>query len=107
MTGAGRRLYALACQLDLEGIVAKSANSRYENPSGRSWIKPDLQPEGRARRRRNEMKVRLRPLVLEAFPWTADPAQEGDHRQSAVGGRVLQRRLRVRPVRARAKRRRL
>jgi hypothetical protein len=24
------------------------------------------------------MKLRPRPLVLEAFPWTADPAQEGD-----------------------------
>jgi bifunctional non-homologous end joining protein LigD len=37
--GAGRRLHALACQLDLADIVAKPANSRYENPPGRSWIK--------------------------------------------------------------------
>jgi bifunctional non-homologous end joining protein LigD len=37
--GAGRRLYSLACQLDLEGIVAKPANSRYEDPPGRGWIK--------------------------------------------------------------------
>jgi len=35
-----RPLYTLACQLDLEGIVAKRANSRYEdNAKGRNWIK--------------------------------------------------------------------
>jgi bifunctional non-homologous end joining protein LigD len=38
--GAGQRLYELACQLDLEGIVAKRADSIYEgNPNDRSWIK--------------------------------------------------------------------
>jgi bifunctional non-homologous end joining protein LigD len=38
--GNGTALYRLACQLDLEGIVAKRADSRYEdNPNGRNWIK--------------------------------------------------------------------
>src|SRR5215218_6492091 len=32
--GAGRRLFELACELDLEGIVAKRADSPYdENPA--------------------------------------------------------------------------
>ena len=36
----GRPLYRLACQLDLEGIVAKRADSTYEdNPNERKWIK--------------------------------------------------------------------
>jgi hypothetical protein len=34
--GNGTALYRLACQLDLEGIVAKRADHRYEdNPNGR------------------------------------------------------------------------
>jgi bifunctional non-homologous end joining protein LigD len=38
--GNGTALYSLACQLDLEGIVAKRADSTYEdNPNGRKWIK--------------------------------------------------------------------
>jgi bifunctional non-homologous end joining protein LigD len=38
--GNGTALYRLACQLDLEGIVAKRADSRYEDtPNGRNWIK--------------------------------------------------------------------
>jgi bifunctional non-homologous end joining protein LigD len=38
--GNGTALYRLACQLDLEGIVAKRADSRYEdNPNVRNWIK--------------------------------------------------------------------
>jgi bifunctional non-homologous end joining protein LigD len=38
--GNGSALYRLACQLDLEGIVAKRADSRYEdNPSALNWIK--------------------------------------------------------------------
>jgi bifunctional non-homologous end joining protein LigD len=38
--GNGTALYRLACQLDLEGIVAKRADSRYEdNPNIRNWIK--------------------------------------------------------------------
>ena len=38
--GAGTELYRLACQLDLEGIVAKRADSIYEdNPNSRNWIK--------------------------------------------------------------------
>ncbi|HEU4500530.1 MAG TPA: hypothetical protein VFR82_02675 [Nitrospira sp.] len=38
--GCGSALYRLACQLDLEGIVAKRADSRYEdNPNLRNWIK--------------------------------------------------------------------
>ena len=38
--GNGTALYRLACQLDLEGIVAKRAHSRYEdNPNVRDWIK--------------------------------------------------------------------
>jgi|SRR5688572_4439166 len=38
--GNGSALYRLACQLDLEGIVAKRADSKYEdNPNVRSWIK--------------------------------------------------------------------
>jgi bifunctional non-homologous end joining protein LigD len=38
--GNGTALYRLACQLDLEGIVAKRADSRYENdPNKRNWIK--------------------------------------------------------------------
>ena len=38
--GSGTELYRLACQLDLEGIVAKRADSRYRQNSSRpSWIK--------------------------------------------------------------------
>jgi len=38
--GNGTALYRLACQLDLEGIVAKRADSRYkDNPNVRHWIK--------------------------------------------------------------------
>jgi bifunctional non-homologous end joining protein LigD len=38
--GNGTALHRLACQLDLEGIVAKRADSRYEdNPNVRNWIK--------------------------------------------------------------------
>jgi bifunctional non-homologous end joining protein LigD len=38
--GAGTELFHLACQLDLEGIVAKQANSPYEeNPRQSRWIK--------------------------------------------------------------------
>jgi ATP-dependent DNA ligase len=51
--GGGRRLYQLACELDLEGIDAKRADSTYtENDSDRHWIKiknPGYsQKEGRA-----------------------------------------------------------
>ena len=51
--GNGTALYRLACQLDLEGIVAKRADSRYEdNPNVRHWIKfknpAYSQNEGRA-----------------------------------------------------------
>jgi len=38
--GNGTALYRLVCQLDLEGIVAKRADSKYEdNPNARNWIK--------------------------------------------------------------------
>jgi bifunctional non-homologous end joining protein LigD len=38
--GAGKTLYQLACQLDLEGIVAKRADSPYEdNAQQPHWIK--------------------------------------------------------------------
>jgi bifunctional non-homologous end joining protein LigD len=38
--GNGTALYRLACQLDLEGIVAKRADSRYEdNPNVWNWVK--------------------------------------------------------------------
>ena len=38
--GAGIELYRLACQLDLEGIVAKRAASPYEeHPADPHWIK--------------------------------------------------------------------
>jgi len=38
--GTGRLLYDLACELDLEGIVAKRADSLYEETSNsRSWLK--------------------------------------------------------------------
>jgi bifunctional non-homologous end joining protein LigD len=38
--GAGQRLYELACQLDLEGIVAKRAASPYgQDANGKDWIK--------------------------------------------------------------------
>jgi ATP-dependent DNA ligase len=38
--GACKRLYELACQLDLEGIVAKRAASPYgENGKGDDWVK--------------------------------------------------------------------
>ena len=51
--GNGTSLYRLACQLDLEGMVAKRADSRYEDsPNGRNWIKIKnpaySQKEGRA-----------------------------------------------------------
>jgi bifunctional non-homologous end joining protein LigD len=50
---AGRTLYDLACKLDLEGIVAKRADSPYtDNSTEQHWIKiknPDYsQKEGRA-----------------------------------------------------------
>lgn len=38
--GTGQRLFELACQLDLEGIVAKRAASTYgQNVTGEDWIK--------------------------------------------------------------------
>ena len=37
--GNGTALYRLACQLDLEGIVAKRADSRYKDNPVRHWIK--------------------------------------------------------------------
>lgn len=51
--GAGTELYRLACQLDLEGIVAKRADSQYDQETnGRIWIEitnPDYsQKDGRA-----------------------------------------------------------
>ena len=51
--GSGRELFRLACQLDLEGIVAKRANSPYEdNARNPHWIKIKnpaySQKEGRA-----------------------------------------------------------
>ena len=51
--GNGNALYRLACQLDLEGIVAKRADSTYEdNINARNWIKIKnpvySQKEGRA-----------------------------------------------------------
>ena len=51
--GSGTELYQLICQLDLEGIVAKRADSTYDdNPKSRNWIKiknPKYsQKEGRA-----------------------------------------------------------
>lgn len=37
---SGTELYHLICQLDLEGIVAKKADSSYDdNPKSRKWIK--------------------------------------------------------------------
>jgi bifunctional non-homologous end joining protein LigD len=54
--GAGTELYQLACQLDLEGIVAKRANSPYyeENERTPYWIKVKnraySQKEGRGER---------------------------------------------------------
>jgi bifunctional non-homologous end joining protein LigD len=51
--GGGRRLFELACKLDLEGIVAKRADSPYtDNATDRHWIKIKnstySQTEGRA-----------------------------------------------------------
>jgi bifunctional non-homologous end joining protein LigD len=51
--GNGTALYRLACQLDLEGIVAKRADSvYYDNPKDPNWIKIKnpaySQKEGRA-----------------------------------------------------------
>jgi len=37
--GAGRQLFQLACELDLEGIVAKRAMSVYGNDNVTDWIK--------------------------------------------------------------------
>src|SRR5687767_1215016 len=43
--GACQRLYELACQLDLEGIVAKRADSRYEDdPNLRIGSKSKIRP---------------------------------------------------------------
>jgi bifunctional non-homologous end joining protein LigD len=40
MSGSGTKLYRLACQMDLEGIVAKKADSPYEdNWSDPYWVK--------------------------------------------------------------------
>src|SRR5215204_605083 len=39
-TGAGRRLFELACEMDLEGVVAKRADSLYEETANcGNWIK--------------------------------------------------------------------
>jgi len=51
--GSGTQLYELACQLDLEGIVCKRADSPYEvNAVSPHWIKVKnpaySQKEGRA-----------------------------------------------------------
>jgi ATP-dependent DNA ligase len=50
--GAGQRLYELACELDLEGIVAKQASSPYkEDARNPYWVKIEnpaySQKEGR------------------------------------------------------------
>jgi bifunctional non-homologous end joining protein LigD len=50
--GSGQRLYELACELDLEGIVAKRADSPYkEDARNPHWIKiknpANSQKEGR------------------------------------------------------------
>jgi bifunctional non-homologous end joining protein LigD len=37
--GAGQRLYQVACELDLEGIVAKRADSQYQMEAESPWIK--------------------------------------------------------------------
>jgi bifunctional non-homologous end joining protein LigD len=37
--GAGTELYRLACRLDLEGIVAKRADSLYDDNGRENWIK--------------------------------------------------------------------
>jgi bifunctional non-homologous end joining protein LigD len=37
--GSGIELYQLACQLDLEGIVAKRAASQYDHNANGDWIK--------------------------------------------------------------------
>jgi bifunctional non-homologous end joining protein LigD len=37
--GTGTELYRLACQLDLEGIVAKRAASQYDHNANGDWIK--------------------------------------------------------------------
>jgi ATP-dependent DNA ligase len=51
MRETGTKLYRLACQLDLEGIVAKRLDSPYDNARG-AWIKIKNhaygQKEGRA-----------------------------------------------------------
>jgi bifunctional non-homologous end joining protein LigD len=51
--GSGTELLQLICQLDLEGIVAKKADSIYDDePKSRHWIKikhpDDSQKEGRS-----------------------------------------------------------
>jgi bifunctional non-homologous end joining protein LigD len=62
--GNGTALYRLACQLDLEGIVAKRADSRYEdNPNRRNWVKiknPTYsQKEGRGDLFKREVSLRV------------------------------------------------
>jgi hypothetical protein len=73
--GNGSALYRLACQLDLEGIVAKRADSRYEdNPNARNWIKIKIpgysQKEGRGdlfKRSDNHLMLCSHRLISKAF----------------------------------------
>ncbi len=43
IAGSGPDVYALACRLDLEGVVSKKADSVYESRRSRSWVKTKCQ----------------------------------------------------------------
>ena len=55
--GSGLRLYELACEMDLDGIVAKRADSLYDdNPNGRNWMKINNSHYGQRAGRRDQLK---------------------------------------------------
>jgi len=60
LDGNGQKLFALACRFGLEGIVAKRADSTYEDlPSAHSWIKiknPSYKPKQRTRTRLKHLR---------------------------------------------------
>jgi bifunctional non-homologous end joining protein LigD len=59
--GAGTELYRVACELDLEGIVAKRADSPYENQvPAPHWIKIK-NPTYRQKERRSDLLKKARP----------------------------------------------
>jgi ATP-dependent DNA ligase len=71
---AGTRLYDLACERDLEGIVAKWARGTYQcDGRGTSWLKIK-NPEYSQMKGRNELFAVERSERRQPRPKTAAPA---------------------------------